>query len=131
MQYETSSFLQDIVQRISASKEWNVDNVRILNIDSKNAKFTKATDYELKIKIGDQILPTKFVDEIPKWEHLGDLENISQDQDHHEKTSKVLWSSKALQSVLAPFQLNGPLDLSFKRSKSPQDSSQVLHLLTI
>ena len=118
--------MQDIVERISLIKDWNIDDVQISNIDSETVRFTKATVYELDIRIGDQILPAKFIDEVAKWQHLGNLEKTSQEQDCQGKVLKVLWGSKALRSVLNPFQLNGPVGLSFKSSKTLQNSSQVL-----
>jgi hypothetical protein len=118
--------MQDVVQLISLTKDWNVDDVRVSSIDSDTVRFTKATAYELDIGIGDRIFPTKFIDDVSKWHHLRDFKKALQEYDCEGKLSKVLWDSQVLRAVLTPFQLSGPVGILFKESKTFQDSSQVL-----
>eukprot|EP00250_Pteridium_aquilinum_P022810 c25736_g1_i1 orf=168-1478(+) len=116
--------VSELVQKISAARDWDLSQVHILNIDSENVKYTKATIYELDIQIGDQILPAKFIDDVTDWQHLGVLEADSGDSRTEKGTEDASWNLKTLQSVLIPFRLNGPLDLLFKSSETSQGSSE-------
>ncbi|KAI5059277.1 hypothetical protein GOP47_0025596 [Adiantum capillus-veneris] len=113
--------VKDLVQQVSAARGWDLDHVRILNIDSEDARFTKALVYELDIQIGDHVLPAKFIDEVTDWQRLGAETGLSDPENEGKGTS---WNLKTLQPVLKPFQLNGPLDLSFQTLETSQSSSK-------
>ncbi|MCO5563449.1 hypothetical protein L7F22_017091 [Adiantum nelumboides] len=117
--------VEDLVQQISAARGWDLNRVRILNIDSENARFAKALIYELDIQIGDHVLPAKFIDEVTDWQGLG--AETAHSGPANEKRGPS-WNLKTLQPVLKPFQLNGPLDLSFQSLKTSQSSSKAMVL---
>ncbi|MCO5592674.1 hypothetical protein L7F22_059025 [Adiantum nelumboides] len=117
--------VEDLVQQISAARGWDLNRVRISNIDSENARFAKALIYELDIQIGDHVLPAMFIDEVTDWQRLG-AETAHSGPDNEKRGPS--WNLKSLQPVLKPFQLNGPLDLSFQSLKTSQSLSKAMVL---
>ncbi|KAH7284596.1 hypothetical protein KP509_34G061600 [Ceratopteris richardii] len=111
----------DLVQQISADKGWDLDQLQIIKIDSEDARFTKAIVYELDIQIDNHVFPIKFIDEVTNWQKLGP--DAAQQQSGNDN-KEASWNLKSLQPVLKPFQLNGPLALSFQASFTTRGPSK-------
>eukprot|EP01018_Ginkgo_biloba_P002662 Gb_13323 [translate_table: standard] len=105
--------LSDVLQVISKTQDWNLEEVTVSSIDTSNAKFGKTQSYELNVEVGENVFAAKFVDEITSWKYLEEMEGSNGDklEENGEKSDMGLLQSANLTVVLEPFQMEGPLEL--------------------
>uniref|UniRef100_A0A5B6ZU79 Signal peptidase I n=1 Tax=Davidia involucrata TaxID=16924 RepID=A0A5B6ZU79_DAVIN len=99
-----SSFLEDVLNAISARQRWNSEDVRVSKLDVRNAKFGSSQRYEFRFRIGKSELIIKFRDEVSSWKKLrkgGDFESLVKE------VSSV--------AVLDTFRVEGPFELLVDR----------------
>ncbi|KAF7140049.1 hypothetical protein RHSIM_Rhsim06G0041200 [Rhododendron simsii] len=100
---QPSPFLQDVLRAILVRQEWDsLRDVRVLELDGKNARFGSSERYEFQIRIGRKTeLIFKLRDEVSLWKKMGKGEG-----DFESLVKEV--SSIA---VLDVFRVEGPLEL--------------------
>ncbi|KAG5543350.1 hypothetical protein RHGRI_016171 [Rhododendron griersonianum] len=100
---QPSPFLQDVLRAILVRQEWDsLRDVRVLELDGKNARFGSLERYEFRIRIGRKTeLIFKLRDEVSLWKKMGKGEG-----DFESLVKEV--SSIA---VLDVFRVEGPLEL--------------------
>jgi hypothetical protein len=100
---QPSPFLQDVLNAISIRQEWNsLKDVRVLELDEKNAKVGTSERYEFRVRIrkGTELV-LKLRDKVSLWKKMrkgeGDFESLVKE------VSSV--------AVLDAFRVEGPLEL--------------------
>lgn len=95
--------IQDVLRAILVRQEWDSSrDVRVLELDGKNARFGSLETYEFRIRIGRKTeLIFKLRDEVSLWKKMGKGEG-----DFESMVKEV--SSIA---VLDVFRVEGPLEL--------------------
>ncbi|KAA8528576.1 hypothetical protein F0562_035931 [Nyssa sinensis] len=68
---QPSPFLQDVLNAISESHEWNSEDLRVSKLDVRNAKFGTTQKYDFRFRIGKSELVIKLRDEVSLWKKLG------------------------------------------------------------
>ncbi|KAL6012540.1 hypothetical protein ACLOJK_003029 [Asimina triloba] len=66
-----SLFLKDVLKGISARQGWNLDDIRVLGIDTRGARIGNSKRCEFHLRIGKSDLVFKFHDEVMSWAKVG------------------------------------------------------------
>ncbi|KAK9270420.1 hypothetical protein L1049_025999 [Liquidambar formosana] len=63
-------FLQDVLKAISVRQRWNLEGLRVSELDVRKARLGKARRFEFRIRIGKSDLLFRFSDEVASWKKL-------------------------------------------------------------
>ncbi|XP_043711375.1 uncharacterized protein LOC122660223 [Telopea speciosissima] len=93
-------FLKDVLKLISLRQSWDLDEIRVSNLDVGKARIGSAQRYEFRLRVGKSDLLFKFPDEVDSWRKLRKTGEF-----------KSLVSEVSSETLLNPFKLEGPFEL--------------------
>ncbi|XP_077217411.1 signal peptidase I [Tasmannia lanceolata] len=65
-----SLFLKDVLKAISVRQRWNLDKIRVSDVDVGRVRVGNCQSYEFRLRLGKSILVFSFSDEISLWKKL-------------------------------------------------------------
>lgn len=96
------------------------DDLKISGFDSRDALVGRSVAYEFDVEIDDKVLPFKLLEDVNRWEYV-DLPIFRvEEQARGVGDENGLVEKKGIGerlSVLAPFQLAGPMELWIQDAK--------------
>lgn len=97
---------------------WKKEEVKLGNIDTRDAKIGQTLIYEFDIQVGDTVVPLRLSEEIVAWQYLQELPAPASDSEEKDGEDGIgkggavdVWQPEAFSATLAPFQVAGPVDL--------------------
>eukprot|EP00262_Sarcandra_glabra_P010542 TRINITY_DN25834_c0_g1_i1.p1 TRINITY_DN25834_c0_g1~~TRINITY_DN25834_c0_g1_i1.p1 ORF type:complete len:152 (+),score=16.33 TRINITY_DN25834_c0_g1_i1:61-516(+) len=98
----SSHFLQDILKAISVKQTWNLEEIRVSDVDVRNARVGSSQMHEFRLWIAEAVLGFRFPDDIWFWKKLSKGEG---------QFGLDLINSVVSKPLLKPFELEGPFEL--------------------
>ncbi|XP_058080440.1 protein TUNICAMYCIN INDUCED 1 [Magnolia sinica] len=95
-------YLKDVLKAISTRQGWNLDEIKVSDVDIRKARVGSSERYEFHLRIGKSDLVFKFSDEISFWEKL----RIGGEFGPH-----LISGSGLKKPVIKGFELVGPVEL--------------------
>ncbi|KAF5740719.1 hypothetical protein HS088_TW11G00796 [Tripterygium wilfordii] len=97
--------LQDVLNEISARKKWDLEGIRVSEVDVNKARFGTAQNYEFQIRLGKKNRYVVFIfpGEVSSWKKLKEGEA--------EANFESLVRAVGSEAVLDPFKIEGPFEL--------------------
>ncbi|XP_042508994.1 uncharacterized protein LOC122084646 [Macadamia integrifolia] len=112
----SSHFLKDVLKSISLKQSWDLDEIRVSNLDVGKVRIGSAQRYEFRLRLGKSDLVFKFFDEVHSWRKIRKRGEF-----------KSLVSKASSETVLKGFKLEGPFEI---RVDGDDDLSLVLPMNT-
>lgn len=87
---------------LAAKQEWNLEEMRVLNLDVGSVRFGYTESYEIRLGFGKTQLLAKFSDEVSSWKKPSYANETSFDS---------LINGIDSMAAIRSFEIVGPLDL--------------------
>ncbi|KAK2992334.1 hypothetical protein RJ640_020327 [Escallonia rubra] len=97
---QPSLFLKDVLEAISEREKWNLEQIRVSEVDVGKVKYGNLQRYEIRVPFGKSELVFELWDEVSNWKRFkegGDLE--------------ALVNRVGPRAVLDSFEIRGPVEL--------------------
>lgn len=111
--------LSEVIQVISATQDWNSEEVVVSNIDTAGAKVGKAQSYELDVQVGEKVFPARFVEELTSSRY-SEAKETGVDGKRNSFGDLMESANLAAKAVLLPFQMEGPLEVWIEEADNLQ-----------
>ncbi|KAH9603124.1 hypothetical protein KSS87_005663 [Heliosperma pusillum] len=110
--------ISDLKEAIVKGLGFQADNFKISGFDVKDILVGQSVAYEFDVEIDNKVLPVKLLEDVNRWEFV-DLPIFRVDKPVKPGEENGLVEKKAenMGSVLAPFQLAGPMELWIQDGK--------------
>ncbi|OVA10513.1 hypothetical protein BVC80_8985g50 [Macleaya cordata] len=66
----TTMLTEDVLKAISVRQNWTLEEIRVSDVDVRNAKVGSSQRYDFRIRFGKSDLEFKFSDEVDSWRKL-------------------------------------------------------------
>ncbi|XP_010255103.1 PREDICTED: uncharacterized protein LOC104595864 [Nelumbo nucifera] len=101
----SSHLLKDVLKTISEKQSWNLEEIRVSNLDVRNARVGTSQRIEIALRMGKNDLVFKFLDEVPLWTNIGKRGEFAS-----------LLKEFSSKTVLSTFKFEGPFELRVGRN---------------
>ncbi|KAL4022377.1 hypothetical protein IC575_016108 [Cucumis melo] len=99
---DNAHLLQDVLKELAAKQKWDLEGIKILELDVESLRFGFAESYEVRLGLGKTRLLAKFSDEVSSWKKPS-----SANQTRFGSLINGIGSMAAIRS----FKIVGPFDL--------------------
>lgn len=116
-----SKAISDLKEAIVKGVGFKADEFRISGFDLRDVLVGQSVAYEFDVEVDDKVLPVKLLEGVKQWEYV-DLPIFQVDDQVGSGVQNGLMMKKKLDegmgTVLAPFQLAGPMELWIQDAKN-------------
>ncbi|XP_074312770.1 protein TUNICAMYCIN INDUCED 1 [Silene latifolia] len=110
--------ISDLKEAIVKGLGFQADNFKISGFDVKDILVGQSVAYEFDVEIDNKVLPVKLLEDVKRWEFVDlPIFRVEKPVKPGEENGLVEKKDENVDSVLAPFQLAGPMELWIQDGK--------------